>query len=936
MRTLLIALSAAACGFLSLADNVVYVAPTGSDSNDGSQGHPFLTINKAVSTLNALPDIATEGGTVYLADGTYTDDVADLSVDDAVVSNTAVVVTNPISIEGSSKDPSRVTVQRTSSDKFRLFYLNNENAALRHLTISSGELRADWLHGGGVFIDSNGGTVENCIVTDCKNGGNGQQGAAGIFMKAGRVTHTIVRNCTAKNARNYGTGIYAEGGLIDNCLVTGCVSFPHPKGNGNGAVCLMGTAKMVNSTVAKNKSCFVSGLIVGSATAQAVNCAVYGNELCTDSHDPDWTTRFTGCCATLDVGRTDRAPLEAESLTSAFVNCASENFLAGSAGCIKLTSSPFVDIDGNDFSFTGNSSPLANTGDGALAAEIDDSLLDLAGNARSSGLRVDIGAYELQEVYSLRGTSDVTTVMLSSGGSVTFTAETSGATGAESFSWDFGDGSAMEVTSELTVTHVYTAGGNYTVTVSASDGNRNVSYTLLDKINVLELGFSAAADETAFLVGANARFYVHDVTTDDTVTYVWNFGDGETETTTEEEVFHAYASPGAYTVSVVGTLANSGSYESEVEGQVRVVPRDLYVKPSNQGEGEPYSSWALAGTRIATVLEYAVDGCVIHLAPGTYNNDKASNVMVDKAVTIVGEGATPDVVIIPGHATNTGKRNMSVVNEGAFVCNLTLYGGFTGQSSDPNLNAGGGNLYLTAGVVSNCVLSSGRTRQSGPDGGGARVTGGLLTHCVITNSFSANRGNGLVLTQSGGRVSNCLITCNKKEWESSRNPISLVYVSGGVMDNCTIAKCWIMYNTNEGKFQTTDKAFNVTGTGKAYNCAIADINYVGYSSAVDQVVDYTEKTPQRWAGTAANFVNCVTDDATAINETCRASTTDRMFVDYAAGNLQPGTGLKSWGAAIDGCAFPSVDLAGNKRVAGRAIDVGCYEGVDHALKIVIR
>ena len=156
------------------------------------------------------------------------------------------------------------------------------------------------------------------------------------------------------------------------------------------------------------------------------------------------------------------------------------------------------------------------------------------------------------------------------------------------------------------------------------------------------------------------------------------------------------------------------------------------------------------------------------------------------------------------------------------------------------------------------------------------------------------------------------------------------------MDNCTIANCWIMYNTGEGKYETTDKAVNVTGTGKAYNCAIADINYVGYSAELDKVVDYTEKTPQRWAGTAANFVNCVTDDATAINETCRASTTAEMFADYAGGDLTPGVDLKNKGVAIDGYAFPSVDLAGKPRLVGSRVDIGCYENISYPLMVIIR
>ena len=110
----------------------------------------------------------------------------------------------------------------------------------------------------------------------------------------------------------------------------------------------------------------------------------------------------------------------------------------------------------------------------------------------------------------------------------------------------------------------------------------------------------------------------------------------------------------------------------------------------------------------------------------------------------------------------------------------------------------------------------------------------------------------------------------------------------------------------------------------AYNLAIADINYVGYSSEAGAVVDYPSLTPQRWAGTAENFVKCVTDDAVPINATCSVGTTATMFQDYANGDLTPGPALKNKGGEVEGYAVPSVDLAGLPRL-NRAIDVGCYE-----------
>lgn len=739
-------------------------------------------------------------------------------------------------------------------------------------------------------------------------------------MRGGRVARTIVSNCQTGNIRQYGAGIYASAGMIDNCLVTGCTTSHHKSSsNGNAAVLLSGTAKMFNSTVTKNRSCLVSGVWVNSTSAQAVNCAVYGNTLCSSTH-PDGCTRFSGCFATASNPGTTVKPTHTRNLGDLYVNCASESE-PYTEGCVQLTASPFADFENGDYTVPDDSSPIANSGSSALALAASIGMKDLLGNERYSGTAIDIGAYELLQGFSVTATPDRFRMTLSEGGVVNFTAAVSGASGDVIYSWNFGDGTTLQ-TNETQVAHEYTTPGHYAVSVTANDGSSSVTYELPHMIDVYGISFTCSVSATTIVTNRTAMFTVSDVSTEETVTYYWDFGDGIRLTTTDVTVEHVYTSAGSYDVSVYGVAETAGDYEFAFAEPVLAIVRDLYADASNAHPAEPYDSWDNAATSVKALLAYAAEGCVIHIKAGTYTRDNAANITVDKAVSLIGEGDSPADVVIPGNANDSGNRNMTVSAEGALVCNLTLYGGFAGQNS-----YGGGNLYLSAGTVSNCVLSSGRAHNNNSEAGGAKVLGGLLTHCVITNSWNRNRGNGIVLVQSGGRVSNCLITRNWKSFDPSRNSISLVYVSGGVMDNCTIANCWIMYNTNEGKYQTTDQAVNVTGTGKAYNCAIADINYVGYSSAEDKVVDYTEKTPQRWAGTAANFVNCATDDAAAINETCVIGTLAKgsLFEDYANGNLMAGPAVKNKGAAIDGVAFPSVDLAGMPRIHGNSIDIGCFE-----------
>ena len=137
----------------------------------------------------------------------------------------------------------------------------------------------------------------------------------------------------------------------------------------------------------------------------------------------------------------------------------------------------------------------------------------------------------------------------------------------------------------------------------------------------------------------------------------------------------------------------------------------------------------------------------------------------------------------------------------------------------------------------------------------------------------------------------------------------------------------------------SDKAVYIGETARAYNIAIADIRWdiVPAGDEDRESLLASAGSPRRWDGNAGSFFNCVTDDVAPINGTCRAETTATMFSDYDGCNLMPGAALKNKGCEIEGCAFPMVDLAGAARIAGRAIDVGCYENQPpQGMTIVVR
>jgi hypothetical protein len=87
----------------------------------------------------------------------------------------------------------------------------------------------------------------------------------------------------------------------------------------------------------------------------------------------------------------------------------------------------------------------------------------------------------------------------------------------------------------------------------------------------------------------------------------------------------------------------------------------------------------------------------------------------------------------------------------------------------------------------------------------------------------------------------------------------------------------------------------------------------------------------------ANFLNGAFDgDVTGLPEGTVTGTVAEFFKDYAIGDYTPKTGgpLVNRGANYEGMA--SVDLAGKKRLNGRNVDIGCFEGVAPGLFILLR
>ena len=326
---------------------VRYVSTTGSDANDGYVlATAKATLQAAIDSLDAVS--AENDCTVYVAPGTY------------VQPNNGtycVYVTNRVAVVGMTGDPVDVVIDRGSTSS-AIFSVNNANAALRGLTIVRGYLNGG--KGPGIYLGS--GVVEDCIVSNCTGVAYGQKGI-GIYAEGGRVSRCRVSRNTNNNTYCFGVGIHAEGSaLVEDCLVDRNTCHQ------GGAVNLSGSATFLNGTVVKNTGSYYAGVRIGSNTARAVNCAIFGN---TVEHMPEGSVYNAGYGAR-------------------FEHCAADLPIEGGVDCL-FVQPVFRDVEHGDYRPAAGSPLLdagaARSGYGAV------STTDFDGLPRANGA-VDIGCFE--------------------------------------------------------------------------------------------------------------------------------------------------------------------------------------------------------------------------------------------------------------------------------------------------------------------------------------------------------------------------------------------------------------------------------------------------------------------------------------------------------------------------------------------------------------
>lgn len=126
------------------------------------------------------------------------------------------------------------------------------------------------------------------------------------------------------------------------------------------------------------------------------------------------------------------------------------------------------------------------------------------------------------------------------------------------YTWDFGDGTPVQVVPNPVIPHVYTISGTYTVRLITTDINGcrdTITKTNYIRINGPLAGFSAT--NTGGCAGLTTTF--NDLSTTDGVNaltnWQWHFGDGSVQDYSAPPFQHTYNTPGVYSVKLVVTDA---------------------------------------------------------------------------------------------------------------------------------------------------------------------------------------------------------------------------------------------------------------------------------------------------------------------------------------------------------------------------------------------
>ena len=737
-----------------------------SSGNYGG-GNVYADGNAVVSECVILGGSAyRRGGNVYAVGGA--------TIQDCAITNgtCSANIGGNIYMEAATVTNSTVYGGSAPSGRGGNIFLNNAASLVTDCTIENGTAGTQ---GGNVYVGAgavsgstiangtsvtDGGNVfmaANTVVSDCviSNGtinstNSNWDGPKGVNVNLNGSSAKLLRCHVSGGAttplKEDGSFYYERGSVavnnssavIDNCLVEGCAC---------GGVVMQSNGYLYSSTVVNNDK---YGIWAWNDSAHVFNTVIYGNT--EGGNNKDWTGNMPNGTS-------------AAFLNNALTESGSRHSTSDYPTVVLLAdSSAFADYANGDYK-PAASSALVDAG--ATDTRADASTTDLLGNPRTSG-RVDIGCYEYQKsemtvTFAYAETPTHAYAPLNA----TFVVSAQNVPEGETptFTINFGDGTALVVTTENSVSHLFENPGVYTVVVSAvAPGADNAEMTYE--------GYVSLASSVVYVTPGN-------------LAPAFPYATPETGYATLKE---------AYDASVDGMTILVGAGINSVDGQIDVTKavtiRGAGAAPTDavlRNVKETADGWKY---RVMQVNNAAARIENLTLENGRVLNQYGGNLRV-------AAGIVSNCVIRGGTATasnggNAAGGGLVLGGQGGIVTHCQIVGNLVdGTSNDKNY--AGAAVFVEYGSkdvrLSNLLVANNRyvsTDATKSGSAGVRYGGGndrtSLENCtIVANTVEGTLPEdsaGLYCTSWHTYVRNCVIVGNYETGKQKYTSVKLDFSSG--------------------------------------------------------------------------------------------------------------------------------------------------------------
>lgn len=364
-------------------------------------------------------------------------------------------------------------------------------------------------------------------------------------------------------------------------------------------------------------------------------------------------------------------------------------------------------------------------------------------------------------------------------------------------------------------------------------------------------------------------------------------------------------------------LSSNSTWNAEyVRGDRTIVAvfetRTFHADATAGSDANDGLSWEKPKKTLQAAVDAAIDGERVLVAAGTYEPFRAEGKRiriesVDGAERTIVDGGGTNRCATLGQMGRYGENKSTIVG-------VTLRNGFAKHEEVPH--------HGTVTIVDDEYYSN----LSSGCGGGAY--GGILIDCIVQSNHADDYGGGLY----DSSAIRCLIVDNEVGLTGERVKSGGVWAYGGGASGSTLVNCLVSRNTACAVLNEDRAAGGGVDGGSIYNSTIVNnrlsgvgkrrgagaLNGTFYGCIIAQN-DFDGKSGETFSGLEGKLSVV----STFIGD-------DPGFVDAANGNYR----LRPDSPCIDGGELPedaeevdpdNLDLDGNPRVRGAAVDQGCYE-----------